>query len=671
MGRKKHSRRSRPSHANRGIVKMATAALLLAIFPAVMQAQTAGVAPEPQNAQGAPAGQAHDNNQAHDNKGKDNPSKKEKLPPASARRRAMKLYLAASKLYVDGKFEQALAEYEQAAQLDPTNANYRMAGDVARSHAVTALIQTAAKDRFTENAAGARAALERAQELDPRNPEVTEHLYQLADDSVRAQPQPLYEQGAGSLGEVEPLLSAPGVRSLHLDGGEHQVIEQTFKAFGVDPMLDDSVRDQRVQLDMDDADFAAAMRALSLVTDTFYVPLDAHRVLVARDTRENRQRFMRQELQTVYLSGLSSDQLTEAGNLARNVFGIQQVATNAAADTLTLRAPPSNLAAFNLNVHDLLAGHDQVVVDVRVIQIAHSSERNTGTQLPQSISAFNVYSEEQSILNANQSLVQEIISSGLASPNDPLAILGILLASGQVTSSLFSGGLALFGGGITQSALSPNGPATFTFNLNSSDSRALDDVQLRLGDGEAGSIKEGTRYPIATSIYTSATPGLNIPGLTGAGTSSALSSLISSLGVTTPTVPMIQYQDLGLTLKVTPKVLRSDDVALTVDLSMTALSGSSLNGNPILNNQAFSGVATLKEGQTAELASQVTKSESRAISGTPGLSQIPGMTGVLSDNDVQGNYATLLILMTPHLVRSTQPAGHTPPMVVEKTSMEQ
>ncbi len=670
MRRKKYSRRSQTSRANCGMVKMATAALLLAILPAAMQAQTAGVAPEPQSSQATPAGQARDNNQAHDNKTTNTRAKKEKLPPASARQHAMKLYLAASKLYVDGKFEQALAKYEQAAQLDPTDADYRMAGDVARSHAVTALIQTAAKDRFTGNAAGAQAALERAQELDPRNPEVTEHLYQLGDDTVRGQAQPLYEQAAGSLGEVEPLLSAPGVRSLHIDGGEHQVIEQAFKAFGVDPMLDDSVRAQRVRLDVDDADFAAAMRALSLVTDTFYVPLDAHRVLVARDTRENRQQFMRQELQTVYLSGLSSDQLTEAGNLARNVFGIQQVATNAAADTLTLRAPPSNLEAFNLNVHDLLAGHDQVIVDVRVIQIAHTSEHNTGLQLPQSISAFNVYSEEQSILNANQSLVQEIVSSGLASPNDPLAILGILLASGQVTSSLFSGGLALFGGGITQSALSPNGPATFTFSLNSSDSRALDNVQLRLGDGEAGSIKEGTRYPIATSTYTSATPGLNIPGLTGAGTSSALSSLISSLGVTTPTVPMIQYEDLGLTLKVTPKVLRSDDVALTVDLTMTALSGSTLNGNPILNNQAFSGVVTLKKGQTAELASLVTKSESQAISGTPGLSQIPGMSGTLSDKDVQANYATVLILMTPHLVRSTQPAGHTQPMVVEKTSME-
>lgn len=649
-----------------GMVQTATAALLLTLLPAAIQAQaTDATASSPgQNSQAAPAAADRDN--PADN----NSAKREKLPPAAARRRATKLYLAASKIYLDGKFEQALADYEHAAQLDPTNPNYRMAGDVARSHAIATLIQTATKDRFTGDTAGAQAALLRAQALDPTNPEVTEHLYQLGDEAVRDQPQPLYMKGTASIAPVETLTTTAGVHSLHLADGAHQVIMQAFRAFGVDAMLDDSVRDVRVRLDVDDADFTTAMRALSLVTDTFYVPLDAHRVLVARDTRENRLQFMRQAVETVYLSGLSSDQLTEAGNLARNVFGIQQVAMNAAGDTLTLRAPPDNLDAFNVNIHDLMAGHDQVVVDVRMIEVAHTNERTTGLQPPQSFSAFNLYSEEQSLLSSNQALVQEIISSGLASANDPIAILGILLASGQVSSSLLSNGLATFGGGITQSALSPGAPATFTLSLNSSDSRALDNIQLRLGDGEAGTIKEGTKYPIATSIYTSATPGLNIPGLTGAGTSSALSSLVSSLGVTTPTVPMIQYEDLGLTLKVTPKVLRNDDVALTVDLSLTALAGSTLNGNPILNNQAFSAVVTLKKGENAELASQITKSETLALNGTPGLSQIPGMNGVLNEKDVQGNYATLLILMTPHVVRSTQPAGHTAPMVVQKTTME-
>jgi type II secretory pathway component GspD/PulD (secretin) len=31
----------------------------------------------------------------------------------------------------------------------------------------------------------------------------------------------------------------------------------------------------------------------------------------------------------------------------------------------------------------------------------------------------------------------------------------------------------------------------------------------------------------------------------------------------------VQYEDIGLTLKATPKILRSNDVALTIDLKIT------------------------------------------------------------------------------------------------------
>ncbi|MFP5206368.1 MAG: type II secretion system protein GspD [Acidobacteriota bacterium] len=639
-----------------------TAVLLLVLFPGVMEAQATGGATEPPAPPSTPGSQKKPASQAA--APKPHPAK---LPSTAQRRRALKLYMAASKLYLAGRFDEAFNEYEEAAQLDATNTNYRMAAEIARSHDVMALIETAARDRLGGNAAGARAALERARDLDPKNPEVSEHLYQLGDDAVRGLPQPLYHQAASEIGEAEPLLSAPGIRSFHLRANERQVIQQVFKTYGVEALLDESVRSLTVRYDVDDVDFREAARVLGLATNTFFVPLDAHRVLVANDTQQSRQQFTRQELETISLAGLSSTELTDVGNLARNVFGVQQVAADPTASSLTLRAPPETLAAFNNSMHSLLQGRDQLVLDLRLIQVARSSQVNRGVQPPQSFSAFNVYAEEQSILSANQALVQQIISSGLAAPGDIGAILGILLASGQLSSSLFSGGLALFGGGLTESALAPQ-PATLNLNLNSSDSREIDSIQLRLGDGEAGTLKEGTKYPIQTSSFSNLSPGLpNIPGLTGAGTSGALGSLLAGLAGGMPSVPMIQYQDLGLTLKVTPKIMRSGDIALTVDLTITALSGAFLDGNPILNNQAFSGVVTLRTGQDAEIASQLTSSESRAITGTPFLSEIPGMNNA-ADNTIQKNAAMLVIVLTPHLVRASQAAGHTPMLIVEKNS---
>jgi type II secretory pathway component GspD/PulD (secretin) len=455
------------------------------------------------------------------------------------------------------------------------------------------------------------------------------------------------------------------VHSFHLHTDQRQIIQQVFKAYGIEVSVDSTVQATQNRLDLDDVDFDTAAHVVGLVTGSFFIPLDAHHALAARDTKENRQQFTPLEFETVYLPGLSATELTDVVNLAKNVFNAQQAAAEPTSGTITIRASHSAINAFNATMSELLDGRNQVMLEVRMIQLAHTSTRNTGVQPPQNMSAFNVYAEEQSILNANQSLVQQIISSGLAAPGDTLAILGILLASGQVSSSLFSNGIALFGGGLTQSALAP-GAVTLNLSLNSSDSRELDQMQLRLGDGEKATIKSGTKYPIQTSSFSSLGASVpSIPGLTGAGSSSSLSSLLAAYSGSMPNIPQVEYQDLGLTLQATPKVLRNGDVALNIDLKINALSGSSINGNPVLNNRAWSGVVTVKQGETVEVVSELDKSESRAVSGVPGISEIPGMND-LTDKNTQKNYATLLIIITPHVIRGTQAAGHSPMLRVDR-----
>jgi general secretion pathway protein D len=644
-----------------GRLRAWTAGLLLAVFPGATLAQAANQ-PAPQSTPDAHAA-ANSRPQA---------AAETKEPRSSDRQKATKLYLTASKLFVKAQFEEAMRDYTEAAKLDPTNANYGRAAEVARSHAVTALIQAAAKARLLGDDGTARADLKSALEIDPQNATATQHLYELGDDALRGQPQSLYGKTGAELGDVVVLSPSPALHSFHVHSDALQIIRQVFQAYGITAMLDDSVRNAPARLDVDDASFEEVMRILALITDTFYVPLDEHRALVAHDTRDLRERYTRQELETLYLPGLrdpggSGNELTEVGNLARNVFNVQQIGTDPSANTITLRAPSTTLAAFNSTMRTLLDGRNQVVLDVRMIQVAHTSMRNTGVQPPQTITAFNVFAEEQSLLSQNASLVQQIISSGLASPGDTLGILAILLASGQVSSSIFQNGIALLGGGLTASGLSP-APATINLNLDTSDSRELDAVQLRLEDDDTGTIKEGEKYPIQTSSYSSLSPTLpNIPGLTGAGSSSSLSSLLGSISNAVPNIPMVQYQDLGLTLKATPKVMRNDNVALTLDLSLDGLSGSSINGNPILTNQSYSGVTTLKAGEAAVVATELSKSLSRAISGTPGLSEIPGLSNATESN-IQSNYATLIIVITPHVVRTTQQAGHTRMLIVDKSS---
>jgi general secretion pathway protein D len=579
-------------------------------------------------------------------------------------RRATKLFLEASKLFEKEQFDEAMRDFERAAALNPDNPNYEIAAKLARSHEVTKLIQTAARARTQNDSGAALEALEQARKLDPGNAQVAEHLRGLSSLAAAGQAKPLYERAASDVGEAPDLEPATGLQSFHLKTDRRQLIQKVFSAYGIQATLDTSVPAVPVKLDLDDVTFQQAVRALGMVTDSFWVPLDAHRVLVARDTRANHEQFERLEMETVYLPGLSAAEVTTVSNLAKNVFNAQQAVSAQNLGTMTIRAPASSLNAFNATLRDLLDGRSQVLLDVRMIQLAHSSQRNTGVQLPQQITAFNVYAQEQAILNANQALVQEIIASGLASPGDTLAILGILLAAGQISGSIFSNGIALFGGGLTLTGLSIP-PTTLNLNVNSSATRTLDQVQVRLGDGEEGTLRNGMRYPIMTSSFSGLfgnTP--NIPGLTSVGTSSSLSSLLSSYSGAATSIPQVEYQDLGMTLKTTPKVMRNGDVALSLDLKITALAGPVVNGIPVLSNRNLAGVITIKEGSGVVVVSELDKQESRALSGMPGITEIPGLDN-LTAKDVQQNYATLVIIMTPHVIRGPQFAGHSPMMRME------
>ena len=649
------------------------------IAPAAAAAQT----PAPPSSSSATSTSPASTSQAQD---ETSAGKKKKQPSANpvetgkpiqadtlhAQRKAAKLYLEGVRLLEKQQSESAWNLLKQAVELEPGNTTYIAAAELARQSTVTQLVQQSSRERSNGATADASTLLQRAQAIDPTNPLVLEHLNQLADAAagtkVGATANAALGVQAGVAGGDEDSLAGAPIQlepkrdkhSFHLRSNQRQIVQDVFRAYGIDATVHDSVQNKQVRLDMDEATFPEAMRALQVLTGTFWEPLDPHRVIVAADTRDNRSQFQRLPMETVYLPGLNEKELTEVGNVAKNVFDAQQALVEPTAGTLTIRAPAKTLAAFNSTMAQLEDGRSQVALNVKVIQLSHMSTRETGATFFQQTGVYNVFSEINSVLSQNQSLVQQIIASGLV-PNqstlaNQIAILAILVASGQLTGTPFNQGFFPFGGGLTQSILSP-GPATLTMSLNSSDTRMLDDIQLQLEDQEEGTFKIGQRYPIETSSYSSVALPASLSGLVGGAAAAAASQ----------TIPQIEYQDIGLTFKATPKVMRSNDVALTVDLKIQALGGASFNDIPVLNSQQVSGVLTLKAGETAVLLSDLSRTESRALNGLPGVGDIPGLQDI-SDIQKNQNVARLLVLITPTVVRNMQPQGHGPMLMVDKTS---
>jgi type II secretory pathway component GspD/PulD (secretin) len=145
-------------------------------------------------------------------------------------------------------------------------------------------------------------------------------------------------------------------------------------------------------------------------------------------------------------------------------------------------------------------------------------------------------------------------------------------------------------------------------------------AQVVAVDGQAASLHVGEKYPIITSGYFGNT--------SGSGT------------VYTPP-PTVNFEDLGLLIKVTPHVTSQDLVTLDLDAEVKLLGATTSNGIPIVANTQYQSKVEVATGEWAVLSGLTSTQEMKIITGLPILSYIP----LLRNNTItKDNSATLIIL---------------------------
>ena len=583
---------------------------------------------------------------------------------------ASEAYVRGARALEHGDLSAAEREFTRAAELNPRDRDSAIALAVTREHRLTDLVQQAAKAQKLGHTAEADGLLEQARAIDPENAVVRQHFqpdgqimpFAGAETPAVNPVQAMRAADARGVGGPVTLAPASGVQSFHTRGGPHEILNAVCTAFGLKAQFDSSVAaSETIHFDLQDATFTEALRVAQSLTHTFSVPLQPKVAFFAKDTPENRTDFQPLVEETLFIPGASAESLDDYAKLARTVFDLKTVTAVGSSGGLVIRGDEGTIDRVNATFADLVDGGSDVVIDLTLYELDTSRMVNLGVTAPSSIGAFPVASEAQSLITANQSLISAAIASNqlvlTANPyTNAIAELGLLLASGVVTSSQFTNLLGVVGqyAGLPLAGLFLGSGTSVNALLNTSDVRVLDTVQLRAGNGQDASFRAGTRYPIETGIYSSSgassslTPAAASLGSIG-GTS--VSSLLSQyLGSSSVSIPQIQYEDLGLTLKATPTVLRTSDVSLKLDLKVEALGSGTINTLPILNNRALTSQITIPAGQTALLASLVNKSEERSITGLPFLTELPGFEG--TDKSTEVDTTELLISLTPHIVRN-------------------
>jgi Flp pilus assembly secretin CpaC len=561
-------------------------------------------------------------------------------------------YLAGARSLERNDLTNAEIQFDKAVKLNPFNNDYAMAYSITHQRHVTELVKESGKARLLGQNTKAETLLAEARLLDPQNSIVGQsgapgELPKLFHPKI----EPWIREGPAIAGPVT-LMPNPGTKSFHLRSDEQDVIRQVLSGYGVHASFDESVQRQNIRFDLDDSPYEQAVPILLNMTHLFAVPLDAKSVLIAKDTPENRQRLERQLQETIYIPAMTNEQMDELGNVIRNVFDVKQLTVDKSAGTLVIRAPQETLTYVNLTLADLIDGGSEVMIELKLYAIDRTNQRNIGAQLPQQIGLYNVASAARDLVNANQSLVNQAIAQGLipaGSSNITIALA--LIASGLVQSTLLSNTLGFFGGGITQTGITVNQNFTYNLALTASDTQALNDIQIRVVDRQPATFRIGERFPITTATYSTASPAQTsaLAGVSINGVSAA--SLLNAAVGSPITIPQIQYEDLGLTLKATPLIQRSGAIKMHLELKIEALAGGSINAIPILNSQQFASDVTVDDGDTAVMVSSLTKSESASISGYPGLADLPGFQQATADTTTMTDSSNLILLVTPHVTR--------------------
>jgi hypothetical protein len=584
-------------------------------------------------------------------------------PPPSKQdaKKAAKLFKSGSKDLAANKLPQAEHELEQAVQLDPTRIQYQAALDLARSHMVTNLVRAAEKDRAAGNNTAATDKLQQAHRLDPDNPMVKALISAMSQAIVA--PKEDAAPIAIIRGKSVTLHPRDVRQSFHSRGLPSQLIRDVLLAYGVTPIIDDSVPRASIRVDLDDATYAEAAEALKLLTGTFFVPLDETHVIVAKDSPEKRTQFDRILVEDIKLPGTPAAELNDLTTLLKSLFDLKQVFTSADRGEISIRGTEAQLDNVNKTIADLVAGKGQVLLEMRLYQISKQRTQNIGVQLPTSSTIFNVPAEVRNLVNQNPTLINQLVSAGLVNPNDTAAIAALLVFYGLAGSSILAQPFGVFGGGLTLTGYTL-GQATLNLQLNQSETRELDTIQLRLADQDTGTLRSGTRYPIITGSYSGLTASTTLPTALLAALGTPAASLNANVAVAPP---QIQYEDLGLTLKATPRVGRDGVVHIALDFKILSLTGQAANGIPLLASRQFTSNASTKDGDSVMLISTLSRQESRALSGIPGFSEIPG-TGLKTNEQRHFDTTELVLIMTPHIVRKTHTEMSAPMITIEPHS---
>jgi general secretion pathway protein D len=503
-------------------------------------------------------------------------------------------------------WDAAVYHYLQALAEDPDNVEYKLQLTFARQKASQKHFDNGVMLHKLGRLLAARNELEMAVQLDPSN----QYADQILRDVIEEMRLLSTPEGARQLEEMKEAARRAKVQPPVLDPTSRDPITLNFprpkpikeiynaigKAYGFNALFDPKLKDDRLAIELRQLTAEQALEMVMQAAGHFYKVLDEHSIIIAEDTPQNRREYEDLVIKTFFLSNAD---VKEIDKLLRSLIEARRLSVNEQLNAITLRDTADKVAIAEKLIRINDKAKAEVLVDVEILIMATTKNSDIGTAL--STYGFNLG-----------------IDTAAINPDAPPGTLGL-----DDFANISRGDWFI------------NVPSIL-INLakSSGEAEVLAQPQLRISEGEKASLLIGDQVPIPVTSFNSGYQG--------------------APGTVTP-ITSFQYRDVGIQIEVEPRVHHNREITLNLKVEISNL-GETVPVGPdqeaiTIGTRTITSVIRLKSGESSLLAGLIRRDQTKGVTKTPLLGDIPIVGRLFRNESTQEKNTDLVLTLTPQIIR--------------------
>jgi general secretion pathway protein D len=501
-------------------------------------------------------------------------------------------YKQGVKAEMNQRYDQAVDYYQKAALEHPNEAVYRLALVRARASASLFYTQLARSLVAQNKRKEAEVDYKKALFFDPLNRAAADEL-----KALMAPPPKAEKNGQGKL-EGPVSLKGSG-EALNLSFRTEVSLRSIFQTLGrvanVNFLYDDTFRDTNLAIDLTGKDLQQAVNFLCVASKNFSRTIDEKTVIIVPDNVQKRMQYELNAIKTFYLSNIDvSDVQMRLTQMVKTMYKVPSIQVDKNLNSVTIRDTPQAVALAEKLLRSWDKSVGEVVIDVEIMEVNRIRMKKLGIDLSKGI-----------------------LGARFNPPN--MTDDGYFPISGTDFGDMANYQISV-----------PTAVAQFLGS--DSDTKIIAQPKIRGMSGAKLEYVVGQKVPIVNSQFAAIAAG----GL--------------------QTQPIVNYTltDIGITIKMTPRIHLDGEVTLEIELTISSIAGEGIAGIPIIANREIKNTVRLKDGETNLLAGLLRDEERLIKGGIVGLKDLPLIGGLFSTSQKTVEQTDVVLTITPHIIRSIQ-----------------